>query len=89
MESRGVISSVLQAVLLFIHLSLLSACCRTNVSLQVEFDLKCTNTFLKNCFLNKLFCICAVDYSCVCVYVFADTPVWICPLKKLMESESL
>lgn len=92
MESRSVISSVLQAVLLFIHPSLLSAFCRRHVGLQVEFDFKSTNTLLKNCCLNKLFCICAVDYSSVCVcvyYVFADTPVWVCPLKKHHESESL
>lgn len=58
---RSVISSVLQAVLLFILLLLLSA---FSFGLQVEFDFKSITAFLKNRY--KLFHVCAFDYSCVC-----------------------
>lgn len=84
--SRSVISSVLQAVPLFICLSLLAAFCRRNVGLQAEFDFKSTKTFLKNCYWRNYSCVCAADYSFMCV---ADTPLWICPLKRLPEPESL
>lgn len=90
---RSVISSVLQAVFCLY----ISICCLPfSFGLQVELVFKSTTTFLKNCY--KLFHVCAFDYShvqltipvYVCVYVFfSDTHVWICPLKKLLNSESL
>lgn len=58
----------LQAMLLFIRLSLLAAFCRGNVGLQAEFDFKSTKTFLKNRYLNELFlCVYSLLFLCVCV----------------------